>query len=298
MTWEKSNDVYFWGDSLVAGSDIHGKWNENENLAGQLQKHIPNQVLNRGGSGQTSDEVLIRAGIIQPWVRPVMGKFPAGMNSVIPVEIDGHRLNSIRGHIFACFILGIKGTLRATDGDFGWEFVRRDNGPEIEATEYAPAVVPDPLTPMGTHLFLMGENDKRAELTGHFPETGPNEHTVANYVRAVDAVTANPVKHVLIAGVKNTREGHPGSENAARVQWVNSRLKLLYPHIFVDRTQWLSQKALDSIGVSPTSEDLDYIHAGLVPPSCFSDVLHIRKDIIVAEAKELWAPELKVRGWA
>ena len=298
LSWNPSVPVYFWGDSAVYGGDVNSPWADGENLPSRLDALVDNEVVNRGQGGRTSNDVLLRAGVWRPAFTPTGGVLPHREY----VDLTGHGL-ALDTRNFGAYYAGklgqINGTLRY-EPNVGWQFHRsdtKDPGTITKPLEFVSSLSVPPGA--GTHIFLMAGNDWVVpDATG--PEHDLVTHVVANYVRAVESVEADPIRHVLIGGVKSRRSTQPGDASHKFVTAVNNRLKAMFPDIFVDREAWLATRALAAAGISPTADDLAKMEAGIAPPSVFADGddTHVRKEIVEAEARELWAPALVRKGWA
>ena len=293
ISWHRSDPVYFWGDSAVSGGGGDGPWEIGENLPGQLDSLLQhNTVISRGQGGHTSRNNLIRAGAVVIHAVPSTGVIPTSG----PVELDtlgqvigGWRSINWKGH-FA----NVYGTF--TKDYETLTFTRETAGDPITVTEPQPFITDDRMTGAGTHIFLTGGNDW-SDTNPNEPEPDKASHVIANYLRAVDAVQGAE-KHVIIGGVKTRQNTEIDSLQHEFVQYVNSELQRLVPQHFVSRQNWLVNNALGALGLEPTSEDLEYIEHGIIPKAAFSDVTHIRREIMPFEAQQLWLPALTQRGWA
>lgn len=294
--WSRQDSVYFWGDSAVAGGDVNGAWATGESLPEKLATHLSVPVVQRGVGGQTSNDVLLRAGVAVLHAVPVGGSIPA--SGSVGLNVFGQEMTTRDNRVFAVTFAGVGGTLTHTTGE-QWTFARSTAGSAVAVSAPAPLVSTQALTGAGTHLFLMAGNDWLSDA-GPAPDEELVTHVVANHLRAVEAIPASRTKHVLIAGVKTRRSTVAGDANAVFVKAVNDQLRFLFPQGFVDRQKWLATDALAATGISPTPADTTAMASGLVPPSAFADGddTHIRKEVVAAEAQMLWAPALKKRGWA
>ena len=286
--------VYMWGDSAVAGGDRNGSWATGENLPGRIGALLDTPVESRGVSGHTANTTLIRAGVLEIWAT---GTIPAD-TSEATINVAGLDIDLRVRRKFAASWDGIAGTL-AIDGD---KFTFKRSAAGSSQTISSPKrVILNTEVPLGegAHIFLMGGNDWLSDA-GTAPEANKEIHLVESYRRAVEAVPGNPLKKVLIGGLKSRRSTTAGDANDKLVRAVNQRLRTLYPGIFVDRQAWLASRGLAAAGISPTSADNAAMAAGLVPPSAFAtgDDTHIRKEVVEAEAAELWANALVRKGWA
>lgn len=296
MPWSRSDSVFFWGDSAVDGGDVNGAWVAGESLPERLATHVSVPVVNRGVSGQTSNDILLRAGVVVLHATPVGGSIPA--SGPVNLNVYGQEMDTRDNRTFAVTYSGVGGTLTHTTGE-AWTFTRSASGSAVAVSAPTAVVSAQSMSGPGTHIFMMAGNDWLADA-GPAPDGDLVTHVVSNYLRAVEAVPASLTKHVLIAGVKTRRSTVAGDANSVFVKAVNDQLRLVFPQGFIDRQKWLATDALTVAGISPTSADVAAMADGLVPPSAFADGddTHIRKEIVAVEAQYLWAPALKKRGWA
>ena len=149
----------------------------------------------------------------------------------------------------------------------------------------------------GTHIFLFGGNDILSDA-GHAPDSSLEDHIVANYQRAIEAVSTNPIRHVLIGGVKSKAADTINSPAHQLTVAVNNRLRSMYPGNFVDREAWLASRGMAAAGLTPDAEDQEKMDAGMAPAGVMYDHTHVKPEVVAAEASELWGNALKIRGWA
>lgn len=290
--WTRTDPVYFWGDSSVAGGGADGPWDEGENLPGQLNDILSVPVIDRGEGGRTSNQILVRAGSILLHATPAGGSIPSAGN--VALDLGGQIIGGWDSNSWVGYFAGIYGTLYQTST--GFSFTRSSSGTAVPVPDPAEFVPADRIDGTGTHIFLMAGNDWLT-TNPHLPEPDKATHVIANYLRAIESVPG-PTRHVIIGGVKTRRDTEIGDANHEFVQHVNTELARLVPQHFVSRQDWLVNNALDALGLEPTTEDLDHIAAGIIPKRAFSDVTHIRREIMPHEAAELWGPTLQQRGWA
>lgn len=284
--WLRTDPIYVWGDSEVAN-----------HLAKELAGVVTStSVVNRGGWGWSSNDILLRAGAIELFATPVGGVIPASADQEVALNVHGRRMQT-RYRDMPVTFAGVRGTLTHKE-DEQWTFKRGTPGAEVQVPKPAQLVSVDAMTPgRGTHIFIMGGNDWLEEV-GAAPERDKVTHVVANYARAVEAVAPSPTRHVLIAGVKTRADTRPGDANDEFVKEVNDRLAKLFPQFFVSRQDWLVNDALRLAGITANDADTSNAAGGVAPPSVFEDHTHTRVEVAKAEATHLWLEELRTRGWA
>lgn len=284
--WSRTDPVYVWGDSEVAN-----------HLAKELASVVNSTtVVNRGGWGWSSNDILLRAGVIELFATPEGGVIPASADQDVTLNVHGRRMQT-RYRALPVTFAGVRGTL-THKADEQWTFKRAADGAEVAVTTPTQLVSVDAVTPgRGTHIFVMGGNDWLEEV-GAAPERDKVTHVVANYARAVEAVAPSPTRHVLIAGVKTRADTRPGDANDTFVKEVNARLAEMFPQSFVSRQNWLVNDALRLAGITPDDVDTSNAAGGVAPPSVFEDHTHTRAEVAKVEATHLWLEELRTRGWA
>ena len=203
------------------------------------------------------------------------------------------RSKPTRTHIVE--IAGVRGSFSQTAQD-AWRFTRYSSGDAVPITGPVRVMPIQHFDARSTQIFLMGGNDRGAAY-GVGPHRDKEEFTLANYLRSIRAIPADPVRHVLIGGVKTRASTWPGDDQHIHVQAVNHALRTAHPDSFVDRNAWLSENGLRVLGLEPTDGDRIKMAAGVVPARVFADDTHVRKEVVAVEAAELWAPALQLRGW-
>lgn len=295
QAWSRTDTVYCWGDSAVGGGGGGETWGPDDPWPQQLGLILDNEVINRGIGGYTANDVLIRAGIMRIYAVPVGGVIPA--SGSVQVDMLGQEFSTRQDYALSCQWAGIWGHLTGHD-DGTWTFDRSGTGSATPVTQ--PTLISSgfSLNKTGTHIFMMAGNDWSPEH-GPEPDAGTKEdHVIAAYLRAIEAIHLQGERHVLIAGVKSRQDTTIDSDNHKWVQEINNRLREAAPQHFVSRQDWLVENGLRVLGLSPTQEDEDLMEAGIIPYRVFGDVTHIKRDVMPHEASELWAPALTKRGWA
>ena len=282
--------IVWWGDSAVQGHNFGAELS----LPSQLGLHVTDRVVNNGRNGHTANATLVRAGVIQLWAYPEGGTIPGSGSVTVAVTGPDLRLQG-NTDIYQVMIAGVEGTLSQVSED-EWRFTRAVSGSGISLT--GPALVyAEPIRAADTHVVMTGGNDWIWDDLG--PDPDRVTHVVSAYQRFVDAIPDNGgERRVLVAGAKTRRDTQPGDDTDQEVREVNRQLQALYPASFVPRQDWLVNRSLAAVGITPTAEDQSAMAAGIVPPSAFADQTHIKTEVVAAEARELWAPALVSRGWA
>ena len=284
VAWKRTDTIHMWGDSAVA-----------DRLAAELNSAVPNTVANRGGWGWTSNDVLLRAGVIQLSGVPVGGQIPASGD--VQIDLLGQQFTTRPARTMAASWAGIPGEL-IHQQDETWIFRRSASGTAVPITTVTPVIANDSgFIGNGTHIFLFGGNDILSDA-GHAPDSSLEDHIVANYQRAIEAVSANPIRHVIIGGVKSKAADTINSPAHQLTVAVNNRLRSMYPGNFVDREAWLASRGMAAAGLAPSAEDQEKMDAGMAPAGVMYDHTHVKPEVVAAEASELWGNALKIRGWA
>ena len=284
VAWKRTDTIHMWGDSAVA-----------DRLAAELNSAVTNTVANRGGWGWTSNDVLLRAGVIQLSGVPVGGQIPASGD--VQIDLLGQQFTTRPARTMAASWAGIPGEL-IHQQDETWIFRRSASGTAVPITTVTPVIANDSgFIGSGTHIFLFGGNDILSDA-GHAPDRSLEDHIVANYQRAIEAVSANPIRHVLIGGVKSKAADTVNSPAHQLTVAVNNRLRSMYPGNFVDREAWLASRGMAAAGLAPSAEDQEKMDAGMAPAGVMYDHTHVKPEVVAAEASELWGNALKIRGWA
>lgn len=282
-SWSRTGVIEIWGDSGVAAGIY-------KDIAGA----VANTVTGLGEWGWTSDAVLVKSGAIKISGTPTTGVIPA--SGSVDIDTHGQDIGEYGWRAWDGTFAGIPGKLhREVDGK--WRFERSTPGDKKPVTTLTPFISASATTGVNTMIFTMGGNDVLGE-TGFTPESDKAAHIVANYARAVENATVRGVKHILISGVKTRAATQPGDENHQLVQKVNAQLAHLFPQYFVSRHDWLVKNGLRAAGLTPTEEETQLMQAGVIPPRVMADHTHVKREVEAVEARELWATQLKARGWA
>ena len=291
--WElTTTSITWWGDSQVETGSNGALWPPAEQMPQQAGQYLTTPTINNGRSGATSNYVLTKAGVIKLYVAPVT--IPA--SGQVDVTVTGVPITPTSStHLRGMVLAGVRGTLIYYPDR--WVFLRESPGEAVTVTEPTLVETTTPIDPEAAHVVVMGGNDW---ITPDYaPEEDRTTHTIAAYQRMMEAVPGlGADKKIIIGGIKTRRDTAAGDENDRYVREVNDRLAELYPAHFVPYQHWLATRALTAAGITPTEGDLDQMAAGLAPASAFDDQTHLKKTVVAAMAREVWAPELAKRGWS
>lgn len=285
------SSVQCFGDSLTEGGSINGAWQTSEKWTSVLAQYIDLPVTNYGKSGDTSDEVLFRAGLRTVYGLPVGGSIPAGLD---PVAIQSPYVRDVtRRRAYTMTYAGVAGSLTGENG--AWTFVRHTAGAAVPVTAAAPFIAPLPLSSKVAVIWF-GRNDLLFG-TGK-PHQNLVHHLKAQYQTAMAAAASKGVK-VILPGLTYTTTEQVGSPGYEVIQEVNTWLSESYPESFVSVAVFLSKHGLTLSGLPRTPADVAAESAGLIPPSLYDtgDTIHFRKETAVVIGKYL-AAQISLKGWA
>lgn len=279
--WTHGAGVHFFGDSLVA----NGFPNYLTGLTGP--------VVNRGRGGDTSNDVLLRAGIIRVYATPVGGSIPA--SGPVSIDLHGRELATRDGRTFAVIWAGVLGTLTHVAAE-SWTFTRNTPGAAVAIAKPA-QFVSTQAAPSNVVLgFFFGTND--VWHGGFAPDPDLTTHIVSNYQRAIESVTPFPERHVLVFGMITSRSTTSGSPLENLVKEVNAYCASTSPHLYVSMQEYMVNQAMTDLGMTPTPEDSSAVTAGLIPPSLYADDLHLIQPAQEAFALNRVKTNIQARGWA
>lgn len=284
------SSVQCFGDSLTEGGSINGAWQTSEKWTSVLAQYIDLPVTNYGKSGDTSDEVLFRAGLRTVFGLPVGGSIPAGLD---PVAIQSPYVRDVtRRRAYTMTYAGVAGSLTGENG--GWTFVRHTAGQAVPVTAATPFIAPLPLSSKVAVIWF-GRNDILFG-TGK-PHQNFVHHLKAQYQAAMAAAEKKGIK-VILPGLTYTTTEQVGSPGYEAIREVNAWLAESYPESFVAVTAFLSKHGLELTGITPTAADVSAQNAGLIPPSLYDtgDTIHFRKETAAVIGK-YFAAQMALRGW-
>lgn len=294
--WDESKPITLWGDSGI------DRGAPGQRMADGLRNVLRQDVVDNAAGGTTLDNALLRMGGIRLWVTPEGGgKIPSTATPVM-LDLHGADVGLMSQGKVPVTLAGVNGTFEYSNsveggGFVGARFTRDAPGNAVTVTSPAALVSRTVFDPYATHIIVSGGNDRRATVKTA-PEDDLRGHLVAGYIRMVEMVAASPTKHVLIGGVKGRADTEIGDWYHRLLLEVNTWLKQMYPHLFVDRNRWLCEHAPRLLNIELSDEDKRRAEAWLPPKVVLQDATHTVPELRVIEGEHLWAPELAVRGWA
>lgn len=292
-TWTKEPGLRKWvyGSPVVCRGDSLTEVGYAQYLAPFLPSGAT--VTNRGLSGDTSNGVLLRAGVIKLFAVPVGGSIPA--SGAVTLDTKGRKLTMRDARSFAVTWAGIPGTLTHTSNDV-WTFTRTTAGTAVPLTTMTQVVSTTETPENVTTIDWFGTND--AWHGGYAPEKSTAEHVKANYARVIDSAASSPEKHGLILGMVTSQSTTAGSALFNLVTDVNTFCATRAPHMFVNIQDYLVNQCMTDLGLTPTPGDVAAKNAGLIPPSLYVDDLHFLQSAQQKIAELVIAATLKARAWA
>ena len=254
-----------------------GEWSETE-------------LINRAYGGATSDEVLLRAGIVRPLVSVAGGEIPASGS----VSLTSQQRMFLRdSRVLAVTVAGVTGALTHTTGD-AYTFTRTTAGAAVPVPGMT-EIIATTATAAPVLVVWFGGNDFNAGVVGLEGSTA--DHVIANYRRAIDWGNRNG-RTVVVAGTTNREAAGPGTEGFEEVREINDRLRFMFPDRFLDVQAYYAGPALADAGLTTTPEDTAAMNAGAIPPSLFVDGVHLIPAAHTAIALNHIGPWLRARGYA
>lgn len=279
------------GDSLTEGGDKNGPWAAGEDWPSQLATTLGITVSNYGHSGDTTDELMVRVGIHKVYFKVAGGSIPAsgGVTVTTPQVFDFTTTNTFTGTL-----AGIAGTLTWATG--AWTFTRDAAGTATAVSGEALFIPVQAGREGDTLTVWIGRNDLSFGTAGM--ERTIADHVVGNIGRILEWA-APRMKNVVIFGVTNATTEAAGSAEFAAVQEINTRLQSMYPGKFNGVQNYLVNKALSDMGLTPTAADTAAISDGRIPPQLYAsgDPIHFSKATATALANKFAAPYMRGKGW-
>lgn len=272
--------VTLFGDSQVDGTPI----------SDAIQSALSTTTTNYGRSGDTVDQVAIRAGVKELWYTITGGQIPstgtANLDTTQPFD-------SARDRSFSGTLSGITGTLNFISSSRSWTFTRGSSGNAVTATGLQRFIPSQAGTSADTLIVWMGGNNTWE--TGEFFKSNLIEHVKAQHQAFID--WAAPQKHVLLPGVTFGASSEPGEARHDLAIKLNEWLSNQYPTQFCDLNQWLIENGMAAAGLTDTQEDIDARASGLMPPTLLDDDVHFKPEVRT-EIGTYLAAQLRQRGWA
>lgn len=122
--------------------------------------------------------------------------------------------------------------------------------------------------------------------------TGP-----INAIKSMVNHLSPTIKRFLVISCTTTTDEKQGGESFGWITSLNNQLRALYPNNFVDIQNYLVTQAIYDAGITPTSDDLEHMENGTVPPSLMFDFVHPNIQGRKVIAKYIY-DTLCSKGWA
>jgi len=113
-------------------------------------------VTNRGRSGDTTDEILIRMGVHQLYFTVTGGSIPTSGAVAVVTKMKAY---VPRDRNYTGSIAGVPGTLSFTFSTGTWSFTRTTSGTAVTVSGSVPFVSGQTLTKTNPFVFWAGRND-------------------------------------------------------------------------------------------------------------------------------------------
>lgn len=284
------------GDSLTEGGANNVVWPKTDAWPAKLATALGQTVLNHGVSGSTVDEALLNTGARPMRLKVTGGSVPA--SGGVAVELSW-AVHTYTGKWIAA--TGRMGGLTVTlqrNGTTGAWTVFQNGGTAAKALTGWHDFTPDwSGQEANTFILWHGANDATYNVTGR--EKTAADHIVAGIQELASHLAARNKRYVML-GLHTRTVDTTGTSRHTTATEVNTRLRYLDPGHFLSVQDWMRDRALAALGITPTTQDLDLIAAGTVPASIMegADTTHISKPAAAALATDLLVPWLQAKGYA
>lgn len=253
--------------------------------------------VNHARSGDESNTVLIREGIIRPVFRVTGEVIPASGTVTLttdqPLQVRENR------SIIGGTLNGVGGSLTFVSGRT-WQFTRSTAGDEVPSPgwhEFTSSYGPGGNAQTNAHALIawFGGNDFAYNMSGQ--ERDIADHIIGNYRRFIEYCNEHGY-HPIIAGVTNRLAAGFATLGFAMIQRINAELRRMFPDIFLDVQAYYVERAIYDAGLTPTQADLDAMSRGEIPPQLFlADGVHLLPAAHAAIGQYWIAPWLAEKGY-
>lgn len=252
------------GDSLTNGYFGGSSGHTADAYPATLAELVPAgvEVFNISSSGFTVDEEAARIGALPMALTLDGGRIPSsGPVSATLAEPIGWGDGATS---WAGTLAGIPGRITRAAGSTAVTFTRSASG-SVVTVPAGTVFVPDLAGHAAdTAVIMLGRNDVAQSVTGR--ETSVAAHIAAGVHRIVEWLSAD-IKQVVVMSVTTSTGEVAGSANHAVVTEANRLLADLYPTRFLDIRQYLVDRAIYDLGITPTQTDLAKMAGDTLPPS-------------------------------
>lgn len=283
-----------WGDSLTEGGGVGETWAAGDPWPARAATVLTGvTVNNRGRSGDTTDEVLIRMGVHQMYFAVTGGSIPTSGAVAVTTRMKTH---IPRDRVYSGSLAGIPGTLAFTFATTTWTFTRTTSGTAVPVTGSTLFVAGQAITKSAPFVFWAARNDWDFTVTGL--EGVMADHVIANHRKVLDFLPQGEKRAIFLGPTLRSTET-VGSAGYIRVWDTIDRMKALFPGTFYCVMDYLIDHALTDAGITPTSGDTAAIANREAPPSLFitSDTTHFKKEIADVIGRFFVAPIIAAKGF-
>ena len=283
-----------WGDSLTEGGGLGETWLTSEAWPARAGTVLTGVTMgNKGRSGDTTDEILIRMGVHVLYFAVTGGSIPASGAVAVTTRFKGY---VPRDRNYTGTLAGVAGTLSFNFAAGTWTFTRTTAGTAVTvagSVQFLPSLAYPKKNPL---VFWAGRNDFGFAVTGLDGATV--DHIIANHRKVLDHLPAGD-KRVLFFGPTLTTAETVGTAGYTRVWDTINRMKYLFPGTFYSVMDYLIDRALTDAGITPTPADLTAIANREAPPSLFitGDTTHFKKAIADVIGRNFAAPLIAAKGY-
>lgn len=283
--------VAAFGDSLTAGGSANDPWSAGQTWPDHLRTAAPGiTVTNMGRGGDTTDEVLLRAGALVLNVTIPMASIPASGAVTLATR---QKISTRANRTYTGTLAGVPGRLATTNADGGWQFTRTTAGTAVPVPGQVPFLVDTANLDTDTLVFWAGRNDVDFGTPGM--EQSIEDHVIAQHQRFLDWARPRN-KSVVFAGVTTGLNDRAGSAKFQLITRINDRLRYMFPGYFADVQRWLVNDALAAIKLTPTTADRTAMAAGEIPPQLFADTVHFTRATAAGLGSQFFESYLKGKG--
>lgn len=220
-------------------------------------------VANYGVASQASGMCAARLGSNEVFVTLNGGKIPSsgdvGLTDIVCSSGNNRNLYAANQNAYIpCNINGVQGRLsRSSISDYTkTKFLRDSDGIEIVVRPKTKIVVDDVGSRHHACILWWGKNDFTSG--GTYIVNG----VLDNYKNAVEYLGHN--KYVILGETCSLESAYePEGTARTKLDEINKTLLGMYPDNYIDINAWLSSEAaLESVGLTATAQDLEYISKG------------------------------------
>lgn len=278
-----------WGDSMT--TDFGGL---GVTFARELGRELGIVATDRGFSGETPQQIALRAGVLSVRVT-LVGTSTLPVSGAVPVTVDPPT-GWFRGRTFPARVADASGKVLSVS--------------LVQAEESSPGTVPTwtlqqvggvsaaTVLP-GTRIVGADAADRPVQVQPIIVRFGRNDTDITRGVAALRAFLTqqrDPLRRVLVLPIYNRPTEKRGTPAYAEVEAANTAYAEAAGECWFDLRRHLIDHGLKIAGISPTPEDLAAIADDTPPPSLMLDGTHLNAAGRRVDAR-LAANEIKTRNW-